>query len=138
MLHTVIPSAKAVLALRPVLVARIAAATNTDTIVSASPADFRIDAVCKTDVDGIASDAIPYCLDIPNHCTLYLGGLSEAAMERSALSYLYARRHAKKIYFVPWNMRRCAPFPPQSRQCSCFRPADAAQRFYAGCYMKPA
>ncbi|MEI9995010.1 MAG: hypothetical protein WDM91_10480 [Rhizomicrobium sp.] len=76
---------------------------HVDRISIASPADFVIGPAGALDLAGASQKPwLPYCIDLPRRRAVYVAGADVAGAQDAPFYYLYLRRHAQRIAFVPW------------------------------------
>jgi hypothetical protein len=86
--------------------AAILKAHNTNNVVCSSPEDFVLG---PQDVIRTPGQVLPYCFDIAGKRSIYVSGLDPAAARRAPFYYLYARRQATSVTFVPWEAGSILP-----------------------------
>lgn len=87
----------------PPMLAEILGAHHAGTLDCAAPQDFLLAPPRPVQLDTLPGIFLPYCLDVANRRSIYVGGLTLEAAKGAPFYYLYARRQARQAVLVPWS-----------------------------------
>jgi hypothetical protein len=89
---------------RLIMSAAVREARHTGRISISGPGDFTLGPLQPLDRAAVTQDPLlPYCLDFLHRRALYVAGIDPKGAQDAPFYYLYLRRNARRVVFVPWE-----------------------------------